>query len=106
VCAFAPDLRWVFPVQLLHGAVIAGLIIGGPLYVEAVVPERLRATGQGVMAMIGVSIGGFGSNLAAGWLLEHFGPKAPYLAGGLGALTLGCLVPVILPPATRLRGRS
>jgi hypothetical protein len=30
------------------------------------------------------------------------GIDAPYIAGGLGALLLGCLVPVLLPPASRL----
>ena len=101
ICSFAPDLSWVFAVQVLHGVVIAGLVVGAPLYVEAVVPERLRATGQGIMAMLGISVGGATSNLLAGHLLERFGPDAPYLAGGLGAIALGLLVPVILPPATR-----
>jgi PPP family 3-phenylpropionic acid transporter len=102
ICGFAPDLRWVYAASLLHGVTVTGLVIGAPLYVEAVVPERLRSTGQGILAMFGVSIGGIGSNLGAGWLLEHVGPDAPYVAGGLGALTLGLLLPLILPPAHRL----
>lgn len=103
VCGFADDLRWIYPVQLLHGVVVAGLVIGGPLYVEAVVPERLRSTGQGMLAMIGVSMGGITSQLGSGWLLEHVGPDAPYALGGVGALLMGCLVPVLLPPPTRPR---
>jgi MFS family permease len=101
VCGFAPDLRWVYPVQVLHGVVVAGLVLGGPLYAEAVVPERLRATGQGVLAMFGVSIGGIASSLAAGWLLERIGPSAPYVAGGVGALALGALIPWLLPAPHR-----
>jgi PPP family 3-phenylpropionic acid transporter len=101
VCGFAPDLSWVYPVQLLHGVVVAGLVLGGPLYVEAVVPERLRSTGQGVLAMIGVSLGGISSNLGAGWLLEHVGASAPFVVGGLGALALGALLPVLLPAPRR-----
>ncbi len=101
VCGFATDLRWIYPVQILHGVVVAGLVIGAPLYVDAVVPERLRSTGQGVLAMIGVSLGGIISNLGSGWLLEHVGPSAPYAIGGIGALALGVLVPVLLPPASR-----
>jgi PPP family 3-phenylpropionic acid transporter len=102
VCGLAPDMRIVFAASLLHGVTVAGLVIGAPLYVEAVVPERLRSTGQGILAMFGISIGGIGSNLAAGWLLEHIGPNAPYVAGGFGALLLAALLPVILPPAHRL----
>ena len=102
VCGFAPDLRWIYVASLLHGVTVTGLVIGAPLYVEAVVPGRLRSTGQGILAMVGISIGGITSNLCAGWLLEHVGPNAPYVAGGLGALTLGVLLPLILPPAHRL----
>ena len=80
---------------------VAGLVIGAPLYVEAVVPERLRSTGQAMLAMIGISVGGISSNLGAGALLEHLGPDAPYVAGGIGALVLGCLLPLIIPPAVR-----
>jgi PPP family 3-phenylpropionic acid transporter len=101
VCGFAPDSDWILLAQLLHGVVVMGLVIGAPLYVDASVPERLRSTGQGVLAMAGVSLGGISSNLATGWLLEHFGADTPYIAGGLGALALGVLVPIWLPPARR-----
>ncbi len=93
----APDLSWLFPIQLLHGVTVAGLVVGAPLYVEAVVPERLRSTGQGILAMLGVSAGGISSNLGSGWLLEHYGVNAPYLVGGFGALLLAVLLPVLLP---------
>ena len=101
VCGFAPESNWILFAQLLHGVVVMGLVIGAPLYVDAAVPERLRSTGQGVLAMAGVSLGGISSNLATGWLLEHFGADAPYIAGGVGALALGILVPLWLPPACR-----
>jgi MFS family permease len=95
------DLRWIFAAQLLHGVTVAGLVIGAPLYVEAVVPQRLRSTGQGMLGMIGVSLGGISSYLAAGWLFETAGADAPYLAGGIGALVLGCAIPLIIPPPAR-----
>jgi PPP family 3-phenylpropionic acid transporter len=101
VCGLAPGSDLSIYVQLLHGVVVAGLVIGAPLYVDAAVPERLRSTGQGVLAMVGLSLGGITSNLATGWLLEHYGADAPYIAGGVGALLLGCLVPLWLPPAHR-----
>jgi PPP family 3-phenylpropionic acid transporter len=100
-CGLAPDLAFVFPFQILHGVVVAGLVIGGPLYVEAVVPERLRSTGQGVLAMVGVSVGAVASQLGTGILLELGGTRAPYLVGGIGALTLVALMPWLLPPIAR-----
>ena len=101
VCGFLPDSPLVYPLQALHGVVVAGLVIGGPLYVEAAVPERLRSTGQNVLAMLGVSLGGITSNLSAGYLLEHFGTDAPYRVGGIGAMLLGALVWILLPRPSR-----
>lgn len=101
VCGFAPDLSWVWPVQLLHGVVVAGLVIGGPLYVEQVVPERLRSTGQGVLAMVGFGAGGIASNAGSGWLIDQVGAWAPYTVGGLGAIALGLAVPLLLPAPRR-----
>lgn len=101
ICGFAPDLRWVYAAQLLHGVVVAGFVIGAPLYVDASVPERLRSSGQHGLAMFGIGIGAITSNLAAGWLLEHVGPEAPYRLGGVLGLALGCLVPFALPPPRR-----
>jgi len=100
-CGVLADLASIYPFQILHGVVVAGLVIGGPLYVEAVVPERLRSTGQGVLAMVGVSLGAITSHLGSGYLLQHAGPRAPYLVGGIGGLVLAALVPLWLPPVTR-----
>jgi len=104
VCGLAPDLRWVYAASLLHGVTVTGLVVGAPLYVESVVPDRLRSTGQGILAMFGISLGGISSNLSAGWLLEHMGPDAPYVVGGFGAIALGALIPLILPPPHHLDG--
>jgi PPP family 3-phenylpropionic acid transporter len=101
VCGLTQDLAWVFPVQLLHGVVVTGLILGGPLYVEQVVPERLRSTGQTLLAMMGVCIGGIASNLATGWLIEHVGASAPYVIGGAGGIALALLLPLLLPRPQR-----
>jgi len=101
VCGFFPESGLVFPIQVLHGVVVAGLVIGGPLYVEAVVPEELRSTGQNVLAMVGMSFGGLLSNLGAGGLLDAYGPDAPYQVGGLGALLLTAALPFVLPPPSR-----
>jgi PPP family 3-phenylpropionic acid transporter len=90
VCALSSDLRVIYPVQLLHGVVVAGLMIGGALHLDTIVPERLRSTAQSVLSTIGVGVAGILSNIACGWLLDHVGVSAPYLVGGVGALILGC----------------
>jgi PPP family 3-phenylpropionic acid transporter len=101
ISATSVDMNVIFAAQLLHGVTVTGLIIGAPLYVEAVVPPQLRATGQGVLAMVGVSLGGILSNLCAGSLMDWAGPKAPALWGGIAAGGLACALPWILPRPTR-----
>lgn len=89
----------IYPVQMLHGVMVTGLLLGGPLYLDGVVPGRLRSTAQALLSMIGVGLGGIASNAGAGWLLEHVGADAPYIISGIGSFVLGCLVWWILPSA-------
>jgi PPP family 3-phenylpropionic acid transporter len=102
ICGLASDLRILYAAQILHGVTVAGLIIGAPLYMEAVIPERLRSTGQSLLSMIGISVGGILSNVGAGWLLTHVGPRAPAIIGGIGGLLLTLALPLIVPPARRV----
>lgn len=102
VCGYASSPWLIYPVQLLHGVNVTGLIIGASLYVEAVVPERLRSTAQGALSMVGVSLGGICSSLAAGWLIEHVGATAPARIGGIGALALTLLIPALIPRPEKL----
>ena len=88
VTAFASGLLWIFGIQLLHGAVVVGLIIGMQLYVEGEVPARLRATGQTLLGTV-MSIGAVLSHLWAGTVLEHLGATAPYLIAGPLSIGLG-----------------
>ncbi|MBI2963250.1 MAG: MFS transporter [Deltaproteobacteria bacterium] len=103
VCGLVSDRRAIYATQLLHGVTVAGLGVGGPLYVESVVPSGLRSTGQGLNAVAGVGVGAIVSNVAAGWLMDHVSTTAPFLVGGAGALALAALTPVLLPPPRRPR---
>jgi len=96
LCGFAPSIPMIYATCLLHGVTVGGLMMGSPLYVEATVPERLRATGQGLMATC-VHFGAMCSALATGWLIQAFSIEAPYRAGGLLAFALLCGLPWLLP---------
>lgn len=88
VTILSPSLIWVFGIQLLHGAVVVGLIIGMQLYVEGEVPDRLRATGQTVLGAV-MSMGAVVSHLWGGVALEHLGADGPYLIAGPISIGLG-----------------
>ena len=51
--------------------------------------------------MISSSLGGgICSNFAAGWLIDHVGPAAPQMYGGIGALILLCVAPFFVTKVT------
>lgn len=101
LCAFIDDLQLLSVVQTLHGVTVVGLLMGGPLYLDVVAPERLRSTAQAVLSMVGVGIAGIVSNLGSGWLLDAAGINVLYAVTGIGSVLLGCLVWWILPSAVR-----
>ena len=103
VTALAPNLFWIFGIQLCHGAVVVGLIIGMQLYVEGEVPARLRATGQTVLGAV-MSIGAVVSHLWAGAALEHWGANAPYLISGPISIGLGLSAWFFLRAQVRING--
>jgi len=103
LCAFTSDLQLLSFVQTLHGVTVVGLLMGGPLYLDIIAPEKLRSTAQAVLSMVGVGMAGIVSNLGSGWLLDHAGIDVLYGATGLGSAVLGALVWWILPLPERAR---
>ena len=97
VCALSPWLAAIYLAQVLHGLAVAGFVVGSALYVEAVVPGRLRSTAQSFLYVVGVGLGGILSSAMAGVLLDSFGARAPALVGGVGATLLVIALPRILP---------
>ena len=103
LCGFFPSLPVFYGSSLLHGVTIAGLVMGTPLYVESVVPEKLRSTGQGLMAT-SVHLGAMFSSMITGQLAGRFGIETPYALGGIAALVMTLGIPWILPEPHRPPG--
>lgn len=101
VCGLVDSEVILYAVQTLHGLLVTGLMVGSPLYLDSVVPERERATAQGFLSTAGIGLGGIASSIATGWLVERHGADAVYLAGGLGALLLCIAFPFLLPRSAR-----
>jgi PPP family 3-phenylpropionic acid transporter len=101
LCALVTDPTMLFAVQALHGLTVVGLNLGSPLYLDAVAPERLRSTAQGVLSMVGSGVAGVASNLTAGWFIDRSGIDVLYLICGAGLLVLGGLAWWILPAVER-----
>ena len=106
LCGVIDDLSLLYPVQALHGVTVVGLLVGGPLYLDAVTPERLRSTAQALLSMVGMGIAGIASNMGTGWLLEYVGSSSPYIIGGIGSLVLGLFTWGILISPEKVRSET
>lgn len=103
VCGLCDDLRYVYPLQMTHGAMVMSLQVGAPLLVESLVPERLRASSQSGLNMVGSSVGGVAASMLAGVLLDSSGIDVVMLLGGGAGIALGIATPFLLPAARRPR---
>jgi len=104
--AVTNDSTLLFAVQALHGVTVVGLNLGSPLYLDAVAPEKLRSTAQGILSMVSAGVAGVASNVTAGWFIDRAGIDVLYLACGIGSLALGALAWLILPGVERQRPDS
>ena len=95
--AVTNDSSLLFAVQALHGVTVVGLNLGSPLYLDAVAPDKLRSTAQGILSMVSAGVAGVASNLTAGWFIDRAGIDVLYLGCGLGSLALGASAWLILP---------
>ncbi len=96
VSGYSDGLFWLTAAQLMHGVTVWGVMLGLPLYIDSIVPEQLRSTAQGLMVMLGFSLGSIASNLVAGWLLDVLGPAGPARVGGWMALVAALALPLLL----------
>jgi PPP family 3-phenylpropionic acid transporter len=97
LCAWLRELPLIYPLQVLHGAMVVSLQVAGPQLVESLVPERLRSSGQAGLTMLGMGIGGVLSTTLAGWLLDAQGIDAVMAYGGACGVGLGLLALWLLP---------
>lgn len=102
LCGLVHDTAIIYAAQLLHGAVVAGLMLGSPLYLDAIVPNELRSSGQTIVSTISTGIGTLLSITLSGWLMQRIGTDAPYILAGIGAVGLGLCTGWILPSPRRL----
>ena len=96
ISGFSDDIFIIGAVQILHGVTVWGIILALPFHVDRVVPPHLRATAQGLLAMVGVSLGSILSNLGAGWLTDRFGSSTPARIAGVACLMLAVTLPLFI----------
>ena len=101
-CSFVQDLTVIHGVQMLHGVGVAGVFVGAVLYLEEIVPERLRSTGQTLISTAGFGAGSILSTVLVGYLFDLAGPDVPYRLAGFAAFVLALSTRRLLPEPKRL----
>jgi len=87
--AIMPNPAWVVGINFLHGVSFGFYWIGGVSYVNEISPERLKATGQSMLATF-FNIASLIGNPLNGWLYDTFGPGRMYsIAASLAWLATG-----------------
>jgi MFS family permease len=98
LCGLCSDLRWVYPLQMLHGVMVVSLQVAAPMLVESLVPERLRASSQAGLNLWGSGLGAIISTTLAGLVLDARGIDTVMLVFGCAGLLLSTIVHWLLPP--------
>jgi PPP family 3-phenylpropionic acid transporter len=88
VVAHAP--AFLLAIQLTHAFTFGVFYLAGVQTVDALVPDGLRATAQGVFAAVTFGLGGLAGNTLAGLLYEPLGMAQLY--GAAAALAVGATV--------------
>lgn len=103
VSALAYALRWgmlslvhpiaaIFAVQLLNGLCYGLYTVSAVAFVHRVTPEALKATGQGLLSAVHISLATICGGLLGGFLVDWGGVEWVYRAGA--ALAAASLIPL------------
>jgi PPP family 3-phenylpropionic acid transporter len=83
--AFMPNVGWALAISMLQSLSYCPFLIGAIAYANALAPDHLKATSQGVLATV-LSLGGLVGTLWAGWLYDHLSRQAMFTIFGVTCL--------------------
>lgn len=80
---------WMIPAQILNGVATISIDIAGVSYIDKSIPQKWRATGQGLYTTAAFAIGPGIGNFIAGAILDRFNVRAIWVLNlGLGFVGL------------------
>lgn len=81
--AAMPAAWWVLPIHLLHGLSFSAMWAAGVANADALAPEGMGATAQGMFAGVTFGIGASVGALLAGFLYDGVGPTVMFAVAGI-----------------------
>lgn len=80
---FTNEPIWALTIQMMHSISFGIFLFTVIRYIQRVIPDRYRATGQAVFAVTWSGLAGLLSGVLGGWLFNRIGPHAVYAAGSI-----------------------
>ena len=110
--ALVPHPAWTLPFQLLHGLTFGATTTAAVVAIDRGCPADLRASGQGVLALVMNGLGGLVGSVLAGAAYQTIGARWLFGVSAVGAGATGLLAHLLLgttalrrpcPPARGLK---
>ncbi len=84
---------WVIVTQLMHSVSFGIFLFTAIRYIQMVIPDQYRASGQAVFAVIWSGVAGLLSGTIGGWIFNDFSPQTMYAFGsGLAFVAMICFL--------------
>ncbi|SDC21627.1 MFS transporter, PPP family, 3-phenylpropionic acid transporter [Paenibacillus sp. UNCCL117] len=87
---FVENPVWAVAIQLLHSISFGILLFTAIRYIQSVIPDQYRASGQAIFAMTWSGLAGLISGTLGGWIFNTWSPRAMY--GTASALAVAALL--------------
>lgn len=79
--------EWIILLQLLHSFSFGIFLFTALRYMMQLIPDRFRATGQAIYAVVWSCLAGLVSGVAGGWIFDAWGPHVMYRCAAVCSLT-------------------
>ncbi|GAA3400916.1 MFS transporter [Paenibacillus hodogayensis] len=84
------DPLWFIPLQLMHSVTFGIFLVTALRYIQQLIPDDFRATGQALYNIVWSCLAGLASGLIGGWVFETWGFPVMYKVAAASGL-LACL---------------
>lgn len=84
--SFVTQPEWIIPLQLMHSFSFGIFLFTALRYMMQLIPDRFRATGQAIYAVVWSCMAGLASGIIGGWIFDAWGPHVMYRVAACCAL--------------------
>jgi PPP family 3-phenylpropionic acid transporter len=84
------DPLWIIPLQLMHSVTFGIFLVTALRYIQQLIPDEFRATGQAIYNIVWSCLAGLTSGIIGGWVFDTWGAPTMYRIAAASGL-LACV---------------